>query len=83
MCAKCDDGIVFNRIKLYVTAIVLIATVVSTFAFVQYKVEENAEDIEKICKRTERLETQTRLIDEIRYNLRSLCEKQGVNYIEK
>ncbi len=74
---KIDKGeaIIFTKLRFYLTLFVIFATVISSFALMKYKIDENSRKIDKFHEKIKG-------IDEIRYNLKSLCEKSGVKYIE-
>jgi hypothetical protein len=58
------------------TLISLLVAIVIAFNTVDLKAEANRCDIIE-------LKQDVKYIDEIRYNLRALCEKQGVTYIPR
>ena len=74
---KIDRGeaIIFTKLRFYLSLFILFATVISSFALMKYKIDENTKKIDEFQKKISG-------IDEIRYNLKSLCEKNGVKYIE-
>ena len=65
----------FATIKFHITIIVLLASIVASFALTTYKTTVNS-------GRISILEHENKSIKEIQYNLKILCEKQGVKYIE-
>jgi flagellar basal body-associated protein FliL len=77
---KNDKAFVFRKTSFWIstgiTLLVMLISVVIAFTTVNLKAETNSCDIAEI-------QQDVRYIEEIRYNLRNLCEKQGVTYIER
>ena len=74
---KIDKGeaIVFTKLKFYLSVIIIFASVVSAFSYMKYQIDNNSKKIGEF-------EHKIKGLDEIRYNLKSLCEQNGVKYIE-
>jgi len=71
--------IMFSRIQVLITIVVLIATVATLFGSVKIQVKQNKEDI--ACLKEDQPEIAESLF-EIKINLKHLMEKDGLKYQE-
>lgn len=80
------DALVFRKKSFYVgTAIVLLSMFVSIVMSFNTNVigtKQNTKNIQVNCEEIEHIKERLSVLDRIEYNLKSLCEKNQVKYIE-
>lgn len=83
---KQDEALVFRKTSFYITTaltlLVMIVSIVTVFATVSVNVDSNAVKIEENACDIKDIQQQLNILSRIEYNLKNLCEKQDVKYIE-
>lgn len=74
---KIDKGeaLVFTKARFYLSVAVILVSIIGSFITMQIRTETNIEDIKE-------LKTDRYRIEEVQYNLKSLCNHFNVKYIE-
>lgn len=84
--AKEDKAFVFKKTSFFITTgitlLIVFASVIMAFTNVKLQAKTNDTNIQTNSDRITVIEKNMKGIEEIRFNLKNLCEKQGVKYIE-
>jgi cell division protein FtsL len=83
---KQDEALVFRKTSFYITTaitlLIMVVSIVTVFATVSVNVDNNAAKIEVNECDIKDIKQQLNILSRIEYNLKNLCEKQNVKYIE-
>ncbi len=84
--AKEDKAFVFRKKSFYIstgiTLLVIFVAIIFAFADVKLQAQTNCANIQKNIEQIKVNTKSSKAIEEIRFNLKNLCVKQGVKYIE-
>lgn len=84
--ARADKAYVFRKKSFYITTsitlLIVFASLIASFMAVKLQANVNAENITKNCENIQKIETQTKGIEEIKFNIKNICNALKIEYIK-